>query len=65
MLTAFDKYGTGAGYQKVMNLWGSRVADSLAKSISQNFTQSALTIWGTTVASYGLSYASGKINWGF
>ena len=65
ILTAFDKYGTGAGYQKVMNLWGSRVADSLAKSISQNFTKSALIIWGITISSYGLSYASGKIKWGF
>lgn len=62
MLTAFDKYGTGAGYQKVMNLWGSRVADSLAKSISQNFTKSALIIWGTTISSYGLSYASVRKN---
>ena len=52
ILTAFDKYGTGAGYQKVMNLWGGRVANSLAKSISQNFTKSALIIWGTTAATY-------------
>ena len=64
ILTAFDKYGTGAGYQKVMNLWGGRVANSLAKSISQNFTKSALIIWGTTAATYGASYWLGKINWG-
>ena len=44
ILTAFDKYGTGAGYQKVMNLWESRVVNFLAKSISQNFTRSALII---------------------
>ena len=65
ILTAFDKYGTGAGYQKVMNLWGGRVANSLEKSISQNFTKSALIIWGTTAAIYGASYWLGKINWGF
>ena len=65
ILTAFDKYGTGAGYQKVMNLWGGRVANSLAKSISQNFTKSALIIWGTTAATYGASYGLGPINWGF
>ncbi len=63
ILTAFDKYGTGAGYQKVINLWGGRVANSLAKSISQNFTKSALIIWGTTAASYVTSYWLGKINW--
>ena len=38
ILTAYDKYGTGVGYQKVLNLWGSRDANSLAKSISQSFT---------------------------
>ena len=65
ILTAFDKYGTGVGYQKEMNLWGRRVANSLAKSISQNFTKSALIIWGTTAATYGLSYGLGQINWGF
>ena len=65
ILTAFDKYGTGAGYQKVMSLWGSRVVNSLAKSISQSFTKSALIIWVTTVATYGASYWLGKINWGF
>ena len=64
ILTAFDKYGTGAGYQKVMNLWGGRVANSFAKSISQNFTKGALIIWSTTAASYGASYWLGKINWG-
>lgn len=65
ILTAFDKCGTGAGYQKVMNLWGGRVANSLAKSISQNFTKSALIIWGTTAATYGLSYGLGQIDCGF
>ena len=65
ILTAFDKYGTGTGYQKVMNLWGSRLASSFAKSISQNFTKSALIIWGTTAATYGLSYGLGQIDWGF
>ncbi len=65
ILTAFDKYGTGAGYQKVISLWGDRVANSLAKSISQNFTTSALIIWGTTAATYAASYWLGKINWGF
>ena len=65
ILTAFDKYGTGSGYQKVINLWGSRVANSFAKSISQNFTKSALIIWCTTIATYGISYLLGKINWGF
>ena len=65
ILTAFDKYVAGAGYQKVMNLWGGRVANSLAKSISQNFTKSALIIWGTTAATYGASYWLGKINWVF
>lgn len=29
------------------------MANSLAKSISQNFTKSALIIWGTTAATYG------------
>ena len=55
----------GVGYQKVMNLWGGRVANSLVKSISQNFTKSTLIIWGTTTAIYGVSYALGQINWGF
>ncbi len=65
ILTAFDKYGTGVGYQKVISLWGDRVANSLAKSISQNFTTSALIILGTTAATYAASYWLGKINWGF
>ena len=65
ILTAFDRYGTGAGYQKIMNLRGGRVANSLAKSISQNFTKSTLIIWGTTAATYVLSYALGQIGRGF
>ncbi|MBQ2809515.1 MAG: hypothetical protein IJF11_01335 [Clostridia bacterium] len=65
ILTAFDRYGKGSGYQKVMNLWGGRVANSLANSISQNFTKSALIIWGTTATTYVASYWLGKINWGF
>ena len=65
ILTAFEKYGTGAGYQKVMYLWGNSVANSLAKSISQNFTKSVLKIWVTMVVTYGASYWLGKINWGF
>ena len=65
ILTAFDRYGTGAGYQKIMNLRGGRVANSLAKSISQNFTKSTLIIWGTTAATYVLSYAFGQIGRGF
>lgn len=60
---AFD-IGTGAGYQKVINLWRGRAANSLAKSIFQNFTKSALIIWGTTAATYGASYGLGQINWG-
>lgn len=48
-----------------MNLWGSRLASSFAKSISQNFTKSALIIWGTTVATYGLSYGLGQIDFWF
>ena len=64
-VTAFDRYGKGSGYQKVMNLWGGRVANSLANSISQNFTKSALIIWGTTATTYVASYWLGKINWGF
>ena len=69
ILTAYDRYGTGAGYQKVMNLWGGRVADSLTKSISQNFTQSCPIIWGTTAATYVTSYYTGialnKLGWNF
>ena len=65
IITAFDRYGKGAGYQRVMNLWGDRVANSIAKSISQNFTKSALIIWGTIVASYKASYWLNKINGGF
>lgn len=65
ILTAFDKYGTGAGYQKVMNLWGNRVANSFAKSISQSFTKSAIIIWVTTVVNCGANYGLGQINWGF
>ena len=62
ILTAFDKYGAGSGYQKVLNLWGGRVANALANSISQNFTKSVITIWGTTAATYGVSYLLGKID---
>lgn len=65
ILTAFDKYGTGTGYQKVINLWGDRVAKSLAKTISQNFTKSAMIVWGTTALTYKASYWLGKINFGF
>ena len=61
ILTAFDKYGAGSGYQKVLNLWGGRVANALANSISQNFTKSVITIWGTTAATYGVSYLLGKM----
>ena len=62
ILTAFDKYGAGSGYQKVLNVWGGRVANALANSISQNFTKSVITIWGTTAATYGVSYLLGKID---
>ena len=69
ILTAYDRYGTGAGYQKVMNLWGGRVANSLAKSISQNFTQSVPIIWGATAITYVTSYYTGllfnKLGWNF
>ena len=65
ILTAFDKYGKGTGYQKVLNLWGSRVANSIEKSISKSFTKSAITIWGTTATTYLTSYYLGKIDWGF
>ena len=65
ILSAYDRYGTGAGYQKVMNLWGGRVADSIAKSVSQNFTKGAMISWGTTAGNYALSYFLGKIKWGF
>lgn len=40
-------------------------ANSLSKSISQNFTKSALIIWGTTAATYGLSYGLVQIDCGF
>ncbi len=65
ILTAFDRYGTGAGYQKVINLWGGRVANSLANSISQNFTKSVLIILDITATIYGLSYGLGQIDWEF
>lgn len=65
ILTAYDRYGTGTGYQKVMNLWGGRVANSIEKSISQNFAKSALIIWGTTAISYKASFWLNKIDWGF
>ena len=65
ILTAFDKYGTSVSYKKVLNLWGSRVAKSITKSISKNFTKSVITIWGTSIATYGTSYLLGKINWEF
>ena len=65
ILTAFDKYGKGVGYQKVMNLWRSRVVNSFTKSISKNFTKSVLIVWGITVASYKASYWLNRINWGF
>jgi RHS repeat-associated protein len=60
ILTAYDRYGTGLGYQKVLNLWGGRVANSLATSISQNFTRSVIKIWIATGVTYGLSYGIGK-----
>ena len=43
---------------------GDKALDT-AKSISQDFTKSALIIWGTTAVTYGASYGLGKINWGF
>ena len=48
-----------------MYLWGNSVANSLAKSISQNFTKSVLKIWVTMVVTPCASYLLGKINWGF
>ena len=60
ILTAYDRYGKGLGYQKVLNLWGGRVANSLATSISQNFTSSVIKIWIATGVTYGLSYGIGK-----
>ena len=60
ILTAYDRYGKGLGYQKVLNLWGGRVANSLATSISQNFTRSVIKIWIATGVTYGLSYGIGK-----
>lgn len=59
ILTAYDRYGTGTGYQKVMNLWGGRVADSLSKSISQNFSKSVPIIWGATGITYVACYYTG------
>lgn len=60
ILTAYDRYGKGLGYQKVLNLWGGRVANSLATSISQNFIRSVTKIWIATGVTYGLSYGIGK-----
>lgn len=52
--TAFQKYGYGTVYQRVLNAWGSRMAASLAKSISQTFTRSAMIIFGTTILNYNV-----------
>ena len=60
ILTAYDRYGKGLGYQKVLNLWGGRVANSLAASISENYTSSIINIWIATGVTYGLSYGIGK-----
>lgn len=60
ILTAYDRYGKGLGYQKVLNLWGGRVANSLAASISENYTSSIIKIWIATGVTYGLSYGIGK-----
>ena len=60
ILTAYDRYGKGTGYQKVLNLWGGRVANSLAKSISANYTSSIFKIWIATGVTYGISYGIGK-----
>lgn len=60
ILTAYNRYGKGLGYQKVLNLWGGRVSNSLAISISQNFTSSIIKIWIATGVTYGLSYGIGK-----
>ena len=60
ILTAYDRYGKGLGYQKVLNLWGGRVANSLATSISKNYTSSIIKIWIATGVTYGLSYGIGK-----
>ena len=65
ILTAYNKYGYGTGYQKVLHLWGGRVADSLARSISQNFTKSAVKIYISTVVCYGASFALNLIDYGF
>lgn len=69
ILTAYDRYGTGTGYQKVMNLWSGRVADSLSKSISQNFSKSVPIIWGATGITYVACYYTGmglnKLGWDF
>ena len=61
IVTAYNRYGTGAGYQKVLNLWGGRVADSLAKSISQNFSISIPVVWGARALTYVASYYTGML----
>ena len=62
LLTAFDRYGYGAAYDATINLWGSRLATSLAKSYTKSFITSFSKMAIYTPASY---VASGVLTWAF
>ena len=65
ILTAYDRYGYGLGFEKTLRLWDKRVSTSIAKSVSQSFSESAVKIWEWTAASAGISCVVSFFDFGF
>ena len=63
LTTAFNKYADGPGYQKVLNLWGGRVAESIEKAVAKNFTKGAIITWVTTALGTAANNGLNKIDW--
>ncbi|MGM9814469.1 MAG: RHS repeat domain-containing protein [Candidatus Enteromonas sp.] len=61
--TALKNHGTGTKFQRTLNLYAKRLAQSITKSISRAYTVSVLKIW--KVSAFGLLIVSSIafLNW--
>lgn len=61
--TANARYGTGRGFQATVNLWGSRLATSITKSMTQNFIEAFKKSAICLLLNYGASYGIYILEW--
>ena len=69
VLTAHARYGAGRGFQATVNLWGSRLATSITKSMTQNFiatfVKTAIYVPLSYGVSCGIGYGMKALGWGW